>query len=129
MAGAWVVAEVRLVSLVLLTACGVACATLHESSPHSAHAVAACIAQKWEHCGSGAKLPVRLQEEAGATFVGIAVAGVSTLPSGAEHSSYQVWVEVKDTGNGCETTYHRAYQLAHKCLDDAVEVCQTMEVP
>ena len=97
------------------------CSTQHITSVHLAHVVAACIAKEW-----GQIAPVVTKEQTNGCFVGVALGGPGfvVLPSGLKHASYPVWAEVTDTASGSETVYHRAYQIFHSRIDQAVRKCQ-----
>lgn len=112
--------------LFLVAAALSACSTQHHKASASADVVASCIAAGWEDCAaSGFKLPVRKEKQAAGYFVGAAVGSAYFgMPSGAKHSDYPVWAEIKETDQGSETEYRKAFQFSSACIDRVVHECQ-----
>ncbi len=104
----------------------VGCSTLTYKSERSALSVAECIAGGWRKSGAASiEVPVSITNTDNAYFVGVELGYVlNPIPLGWDHPSYAVWAEVRESGSGSETRYHRALQIKHGKIDRAVKECQ-----
>lgn len=117
----------RIIIAILLIPAG--CSTFTYKSERSAFGVAECIAGHWRKSGATSiEVPVSLTKTDNTYFVGVELGYVlNPIPLGWEHPGYAVWAEVRDSGSGSETKYHRALQIMHGKIDRAVRECQHMQ--
>ena len=104
------------------------CATVNYTSARPKSEVAKCIEDGWKSLTSwGSNLPVSLENLGDHYFIraGFHPSGGLATVTNTKHPQDYLWVEVRGSGSGSATEYHRVFQAQlQEELDRIVMKCQ-----